>query len=690
MAFIGKYRWELLDMELLAPAGSFQTLKAAVQSGADAVYIGGSQFSARKSAVNFTLEEIEDAVKYCHLRDAKLHVAANILVKEKEVEDFLEYIGKLNKIGVDAVIIQDMGMAKVVHEMYPDLLLHASTQMTITNLEGAKKLKEIGFSRVVLARELSKESIELITKKSGIETEIFVHGALCMSYSGQCLMSSIIGGRSGNRGMCAQPCRLPYSVGDKNGHLLSPKDLCMIDRLKELKEIGVSSLKIEGRLKRSEYASAVCGVYRKYLDSQEKVTKNDMKELYNAFSRSGFTDKYFSGGFGKDMMCYDNPANASENIFTDDVKKRCSENANYKKTEIFMSAELRKESPLVVSVWDNNGVFVTKTGEILSETALKTALTKERLENQLLKLGDTPFFASNVEIILDDGITIPISEINKVRREAVEDFTLQKTETPKRRILERNNNVKRYENTETEICAEVWTKEQARACIEAGIRTIYADTPLANNLMKEYKNIDVISKLPPICRDDRKYEEPQTDSVLISNIGQVHNHKKCYGDLRLNIFNSESAGFYDFLERVTLSPELNLKELSQISAKSEIIGYGRIPLMVMENCPLRAMGMCQNKKNNRVIEDRMHEKFPLKCNEGCVLEIMNSKPIYLADKPEFVNNLKIRAIRLIFTVENFEECGKIIEEYKLALSRIPAKQPKENTFTRGHYYRGVE
>jgi len=677
-------------MELLAPAGSFQTLKAAVQSGADAVYIGGSQFSARKNAVNFTLDEIDAAVKYCHLRDVKLHVAANILVKDKEIESFLEYIGKLNEIGVDAVIIQDVGMAKVVHEMYPDLPLHASTQMTVTNLDGAKKLKEMGFSRVVLARELSKESIELITKESGIETEVFVHGAICMSYSGQCLMSSIIGGHSGNRGMCAQPCRLPYSIGEKNGHLLSPKDLCMIDHLKELKEIGVSSLKVEGRLKRSEYTAAVCGIYRKYIDCEEAVSEEDMKELYNAFSRSGFTDKYFTNGFGKDMMCYDNPANASENVFSEEAKKRCDENANYKKTEIFISAELKKGRPLTVSIWDNNSNFVTNTGAILSEAAYKTALTVERITSQLLKLGDTPFYANNAEVILDEGITLPISEINKVRRDAVEKFSLRKIENPKRRALKRTENLKKYESHEVEFCAEVWTKEQARACVEAGIERIYADTSLANELNKIYKDIDIIAKLPPISRDDREYEEPQTESVLISNIGQVILGKKYYGDLRLNIFNSYSAEVYDFFERVTLSPELNLKELPQISSKGEIIGYGRIPLMVLENCPLRALGMCQKHKNDKVIEDRMHERFPLKCNEGCVLEVLNSKPIYLADKPEFVNNLKIRAIRLVFTVENFEECGKIIEEYKLAFSGKPANKPKENTFTRGHYFRGVE
>ncbi len=677
-------------MELLAPAGSFETLKAAVQSGADAVYIGGSEFSARKSAVNFTCEEIEKAAKYCRLRNVKLHVAANILIKEKETEAFLEYIGKLNKIGVDAIIIQDIGMAMVVHEMYPDLPLHASTQMTVTNLASAIKLKEAGFSRVVLARELSKETIAKITKESGIETEVFVHGALCMSYSGQCLMSSIIGGRSGNRGMCAQPCRLPYTIGDKKGHLLSPKDLCMIEHLKELKEIGVSSLKIEGRLKRSEYTAAVCGIYRKYLDTESRVSKSDMQELYDAFSRSGFTDKYFNGLSGKDMMCYENPANAAENIFSEDTKKRCQENANLKRTEIFITAELRKNMPLTVSVWNNDGIFVSKTGDVIAEEARNVELSEDRLKTQLLKLGDTPFYANDAEIILDGGITLPISEINNVRRLAMNEFIKEKSKSPERRALGRKIKEYNSEKKDLLLCAEVWTEEQAKACIENGITTIYADTPLANKLKNKYEYAEIVAKLPPIFRDDRVYTEPKTDAVLISNMGQITEKKICIGDLRLNIFNNESADFYKNLERVTLSPELNLKEISQINTNSEIIAYGRIPLMALENCPLRALGKCQKNKNNELLEDRRKEKFPLKCNEGCVLEVMNSKPIYLADKPEFINNLKIHAIRLIFTVENFEECGKIIKEYRSALEGKTGNPLKENTFTRGHYFRGVE
>lgn len=677
-------------MELLAPAGSFATLKAAVQSGADAVYIGGSKFSARRSAVNFDIEEIEEAVKYCHIRNVKLHVAANILIKEKEINDFIEYIGKLNDIGVDAIIIQDIGMAKLVHEMYPDLPLHASTQMTVTNLECAKRLKDVGFSRVVLARELSKNAIKKITEESGLETEVFVHGALCMSYSGQCLMSSIIGGRSGNRGMCAQPCRLPYSIDDKSSYLLSPKDLCMVDRISELKEIGVSSLKIEGRLKRSEYTAAVCGIYRKYLDSGEKISKNDMKELHDAFSRSGFTDKYFDGKFGKDMMCYNNPANSAENTFSTEVKKRCALDANFRKSEIFLSAELRNEMPITISAWDNDGVFVSKTGELKAEKALKVALFKEKIEGQILKLGDTPFFAKSVEVILDEGISLPVSEINKVRRDVINEFIDVKSKPPKRRANERPKRGDLIKDNNITLCAEVWTEEQAKACVEAGITEIYADTQLANSLNKKYKNVNIISKLPPIYRDDRKYTLPETDAILISNPGQVTDGKKCYGGMRLNIFNSESAFWYNSLERVTFSPELTLKELLNIQYNGEIIGYGRIPLMVLENCPLRSLGKCQKGRNDKVLEDRIHEKFPLKCNEGCVLEVLNSKPIYLADKQEFVNNLKIHTIRLIFTVENFEECGKIIEDYKSALTGKLAKTPKENTFTRGHYFRGIE
>ncbi len=678
-------------MELLAPAGSYSALCAAVQSGADAVYIGGSSFSARRSAVNFACDEIKKAADYCHIRDCKLHVAANILIKEKEIKEFLNYIGTLNDIGVDAVIIQDIGMASLVRKYFPDLPLHASTQMTASSISAAQRLKDAGFSRVVLARELSKEAILGICRNVDIETEVFVHGALCMSYSGQCLMSSIIGGRSGNRGMCAQPCRLPYSIDDKSGYLLSPKDLCMIDRLSELREIGVDSLKIEGRLKRSEYVAAVSGIYRKYLDNPQKVAKSDYEELYNAFSRSGFTCGYLDGKTGRDMMSYQNPANAADNIFTDEVKKRCREDANFRKSEICISASLKKDKPLLVSVWDEAGNYAEASGEIPAEAAVNKPLSAERLTQQLLKLGDTPFFARDVEVGVDDAITIPVSEINGVRRCAIERFMQKKCEIPPRRnLLEEYTQEEREIDALPVLVAQVQTYEQAKACIAAGIGEIYADTPLANKLFGESKNVHIIAKLAPIYRDDRKYEKPLTDSILISNIGQLDESKKCYGDFRLNITNSASRDFYKSLERVTVSPELNAKELKGIASGCEVIGYGRLPLMVMENCPLKALSKCQNFKMQHSLVDRKNEEFPVKCNEGCVCEILNSKPVFMADKLENINKLKISAIRLIFTVENSAECGKIVDSYKMALLGTAAKTPPENTFTRGHFFRGVE
>ncbi len=680
-------------MELLAPAGSFSALCAAVQSGADAVYIGGSEFSARRSAVNFNIDEIKKAADYCHLRGAALHVAANILIKENEIKKFIDYIGNLYEIGVDAVIIQDIGMAREVHRLFPNLPLHASTQMTATGLNAAKELKKIGFSRVVLARELSREAIRKICAESGVETEVFVHGAICMSYSGQCLMSSIIGGRSGNRGMCAQPCRLPYRIDENSGYLLSPKDLCMIERLDELKDMGVTSLKIEGRLKRKEYTAAVCGVYRKYIDEPRKVQKSDMDELYNAFSRSGFTCGYFDSKPGRGMMTYENPANASENIFSEEAKKCCAEEANFKKTEIFMSAEMRSGKPLHIAVWDEYGNFADAYSDAVVEAAVNRPMDYERLYKQLLKLGATPFFAKSAEIDLEEGTAVAVSEINSARRRAVDKLIELKCKSYAERStvksMARKKSKKEFSG-ETILAAQVADEAQAKACVKAGIDIIYADTPLANSLTQKGINAEIIAKLPPIPRDDRAYEKPVTSAVLISNIAQHASDKQCYGDFRLNIFNESSCEVYSDTYRVTVSPELNLKELSGISEGQEIIVYGRIPLMAMENCPLRALGKCAKHSMNHSITDRKGENFPLKCNEGCVLELLNSKPIFMADKPKDLEKLKADAWRLIFTVENPEECTKIVNMYKSALSGKAAETPAENTFTRGHFYRGVE
>ncbi|MBE7015459.1 MAG: U32 family peptidase [Ruminococcaceae bacterium] len=676
-------------MELLAPAGSFEALVAAVQSGADAVYIGGSQFSARRNANNFSIDEITKAADYCHIRNVKLHVAANILIKEKEVQSFLEYIGKLYRV-VDAVIIQDIGMASKIRELYPDLPLHASTQMTVSSVAAAKKLEEMGFERIVLARELSMKQIECICKSVNAEIEVFAHGAICMCYSGQCLMSSIIGGRSGNRGMCAQPCRLPYSLDEEKGYLLSPKDLCMLEHLADLEKIGVDSIKIEGRLKRKEYVSAVCGIYRKYLDNPRVVQKSDIDELLDAFNRSGFTDGYFTEKLGRNMMTYKNPANVSENKFSDWVKQHSNVNCNLRKSGIYIAASLKKNEPLRLSCWEESGNYFEISGEISSQIAENKPLSVDRLKEQLEKLGQTPFYSLGVEIDIDEGITLPISEVNNVRRKLSDGMAEAKCF---RREEIATDYIPSPIDRKTDIpklVCQVSTYQQAKTAIENGIVEIYADTPLANRLYKEFENVKIIAKLPPIHRDDRRYEKPETQAVLISNIGQYDDKKECYGDFRLNITNSESVVFYNNLKRVTVSPELNINELSPISKGCEVIVYGRLPLMAVENCPLKALGKCQNHECKHYLKDRMDEEFPVKCNEGCVAEILNSKPIYMADKPEIVNKLKINALRLIFTVENTEKCGTIITEYKKMLENLPGKVGTENTFTRGHFYRGVD
>lgn len=323
-----------MSMELLSPAGGAAQLKAAVQSGADAVYMGGYSFNARRSAKNFTPSEMKEMIDYCHMYGVKVHVAVNTLIKEKELGELLEYVYTLNDMGADALIIQDIGAAEMIKKAIPQMELHASTQMTVTSLEGVRYLENMGFDRVVLARELSKNEIEYICKNSNAEIEVFVHGAICQCYSGQCLMSSILGGRSGNRGRCAQPCRLKYSLSDdKSGYLLSPKDMSLINELQELEKIGVVSLKIEGRLKRAEYVSAVTGIYRKYLDFPSRVSEADKKELLEAFSRTGFTDGYFKNKLGASMMSSADPSNC-ENHFTDEAKARAAENADFRKVPV--------------------------------------------------------------------------------------------------------------------------------------------------------------------------------------------------------------------------------------------------------------------------------------------------------------------------------------------------------------------
>lgn len=689
-----------MSMELLAPAGNYAALHAAVQSGADAVYIGGPKFGARSSADNFTVEEIKKWSDYCHIYGVKVHTAVNTLIKEKELAELQNYVRELSRAEVDALIVQDIGAADIIKNTIPDMELHASTQMTVTSLEGVKYLENMGFSRVVLARELSEKEIEHICRNSKAEIEVFVHGAICMCYSGQCLMSSILGGRSGNRGRCAQPCRLPYELieGRKktaSGYILSPKDMALINELTALEKIGVTSLKIEGRLKRAEYVSAVVGIYRKYLDNIGRVSKEDMKELLAAFSRTGFTDGYFKGNLGKNMMSHDTPGNSSENKFSAQAKRRADINCNERKIPIGIMGTLKENAPLEVTFYDGDGNYAHTEGTLKSEKALHKAMDSKRLTEQLSKLGSTPFICNEAEVSADSGITVPIKEINALRRDAAEKLIQMRVYREKKRETDYAvyNGVQR-EETDIMLTAEVSSLEQLEAAIKNKISIIYVPSDMEGTLKEkaDKNNIRLITKASEIFRE----ENVKSDSVLVSSPAAAYKYKdkRLIGDFRLNVFNSYSARHFADFEKITLSPELNIHEIKELcehtDANLEVIGYGRLPLMIMKNCPVKAMGKCQNGKNIYKLRDRKNEEFPVVCGQGCNAKLLNSKPIFMADKIKDLKKLKINSIRLLFTVENFSQCDKIIYMYKSAMSgNFSDTVMAENTYTRGHFYRGA-
>lgn len=693
-----------MSMELLSPAGSTAALRAAVQSGADAVYLGGTEFGARHSAENFSIDDIKKWTDYCHLYSVDVHVTVNTLVKEKELTRLQDYVKSLSNAGVDALIVQDIGAAEIIKNTIPDMTLHASTQMTVTSLEGVRYLENMGFSRIVLSRELSEKEIAHICSNAASEIEVFVHGAICMCYSGQCLMSSILGGRSGNRGRCAQPCRLPYELLEKGrsigkGYLLSPKDMALINELERLEEIGVTSLKIEGRLKRAEYVSAVVGIYRKYLDTFGKVTKNDMRELLDAFSRTGFTDGYFKGNTGKNMMSHITPGNSAENKFSKEAKSRASENANIRKIPVKIMGTLKTDKPLELTVYDNDGHYINTAGTLKSEKALNKPINESRLCEQLAKLGNTPFECKEISVFVDEGITVPVKEINTLRREACDMLAKKRQERKKREITDYNIPVRNRNNVRNVILtAEVMTKEQLTAAVQKGIKRIYAPAGLLGTLKDdellmtaENSGIEIVTKTSEIFCE----EKILTKSALVSSPAAAYKYKNktVYGDFRLNVFNAETAEHFSYMKSVTVSPELNLHEIRELcentTASLEVIGYGRLPLMIMRNCPVKAMRKCQKGKNIYTLRDRKNQEFPLVCGKNCTAVLLNSKPVYMADKISDLTELKINSIRLIFTVENFSQCGKIIDVYRRAMESEKAESMPENEYTRGHFCRGV-
>ena len=670
----------MINCELLAPAGSLESLKAAVLSGTDAVYLGGSLFNARASAANFNDEELEKAVDYCHIHKVKVYVTVNILIGDKEFDELDKFIRTINRIGVDAVIVQDIGVAMYIKKIAPDLDLHASTQMTVYDVEGAKFLKSLGFKRVVLARELSADKIKQISIESGIETEIFVHGAMCFCYSGQCLMSGIIGGRSGNRGKCAQPCRLEYTINNKKGHLMSLKDMCLIKYLKEIEKLGVTSLKVEGRMKGPEYVGTVISTYRKYLDNNTRVTDEDYKKLEKIFYRGGFSDGYFKAKKGKEMFCHtkpDNPYLMQENTF------KLIE--LYKKTGLYFYFNGFVNKKLSLLAIDEYGNSVEYTSDFVLEKANASSATSEKIKNNLEKLGDTVFFVENTEINIDIDVFIPTSEINKARREVTAGLEKVIVNSYKRN----NTDIKAFiknSKIKTEIfdySVLVSNINQLNAVRKTDCKKIYVPLELNN-----FKDNEIVV-LPRISPDNLEsiIANLQNKSVLVRNIGQLEIAKRynkiIHLDFTMNVFNSYSCDFYKSMgiNDITLSTELTLKQIKPLTniSNCECVIYGKIPMMITENCIIKSSVGCQK---GGYIYDRTNEKFLVKCLPNCRNEIYNSKPIVMSDKIDDIISSGIRYGRLDFVDETPEQCIEIYNSYK--------KHEKiSNEFTRGKFYKGV-
>lgn len=681
-------------MELLAPAGEFDSLVMAVQNGADAVYAGGNMFSARRSAVNFDLAELTRAVDYCHLRGVKLYLAVNTLVKEFELVDLCRYLEQIYRIGVDAVIVQDMGVLRLIRKFLPELPVNGSTQMTVNSAAGVRELERLGVKRVVLARELSAKEIASIRAETKAELEVFVHGALCMSYSGQCLMSSMLGGRSGNRGACAQPCRLPYTLLEngkavgKTLPLLSPKDLCLARRLDEVKACGADSLKIEGRMKSPEYVGMVTRVYRAALDGE--VSERDVENMLRFFSRGGSSCGYFDGRKFRAMMDYGQSAKISADK---ELEKqiRSSVRGEGRQSPVRAEFSARVGEPLSL-VLTAEACKAEVRGES-AEEAINRPADEERVRAQLAKLGGTPFYLSEAKIDLDGRAAVSVGAMNALRREAVEKLSEALCEKYRRaeKAVELSALRRSAPSQKPILCVQVQNEAQYRAAKRMGADEIY----LPYSLYRTGLDKDAVCVLPELPREGVSLDVSDAARVMVNNIGQFETARGCkiLGGHRLNLFNCEAAQQLAQLgaETLTVSPELNLKEIRQLAESTdvplEVIGYGRLPLMLMENCVIKSAHSCGCKEKSYSLRDRKGIDFPI-VSQDCRNILLNSCPIYMADRMADIKNLQIERIRLCFTVENPDLCCIIIREYQKALAGQEALPPRFE-YTRGHFYRGV-
>ncbi len=634
--------------ELLAPAGSFECLVAAVSAGADAVYIGGKRFGARAYAKNFDTEEMKRAVSYCHLHGVKIYVTLNTLILDKELADAVEYAKELYRIGVDALIIADTGLVSAIKRTVPSLALHASTQMSIHNSEGVDFAESLGCERAVVARELSFADIKEITEKTGIEIEVFLHGALCVCHSGQCLFSSMVGGRSGNRGECAQPCRLPYN----GGHPLSLKDLSLSEYIPELIDSGVASLKIEGRMKSPSYVYTVTSIYRRLLDEGRRSNACEREELQAVFSREGFTDGYFVGDIKKKMTgmrSEEAPRTTAEATFP------------LEKKSVYARCIIKLGEPSYLELSDGKRT-VTVYGETARE-AQSSPLTAEGVKERLSKMGNTLLSLpmDRIELTLDEGVNLSPSAINALRREAAEKIEDQTREYKDILYIPKKGSEVKPFNTVLFLREDTFSvlPSELPVKFDAIFLPLFSTQAALSRASGVY--------LPPIIfeREKEKVKEGLENAkkqgimyALIGNIGALRLAKDAglipVGDFRLNITNSETArllrecGVVSFV----LSPELTLPMARDIGGG--LFSYGRIPLMITERCFMEESFGCKNCGKCALV-DRFSQKFPMMREFEHRNLILNSKLTYVGDRAEELKKHRINSKHFLFTVEDPRE-----------------------------------
>ena len=649
--------------ELLAPAGSFDALVAAVNAGADAVYFGGGAFNARAFAKNFNADELSSALAYAHIHGVKAYITLNTLIFDKEAEDFVNYAKLVADAGVDAAIVADMGAVSLLRKYVPELALHGSTQMSAHSADGVNELAALGLDRVVLARELSLENIRLSTERSAAETEMFIHGALCVSHSGQCLFSSLVGGRSGNRGECAQACRLPY-----NGkYPLSLRDLSLSDHITEIIDSGVASLKIEGRMKSPEYVYGVTEIYRRLLDEKRNATGAENLRLAEIFSRSGFTDGYFCAKHTAPMT----------GVRTED-EKRISGSLSIADTEqrrvpITAKAYFAEGEPsrLSLSLGDKS---VTVTGDA-PQAAQNAPLTHGALSERLAKTGNTPFILdkNGIEITLNGNINLAPSQINALRRRATDALT--ELFSPKPTEAERIA-VQRIKSTDVpSFRSALFFNVEVFNGIRGKDFFDFTFIPLFE--LKNAKEIPSGVYIPPVVTDSeratvlsemKKARAAGVTYALCGNIGHFalarESGLKIFGDFRLNITNTQSAELYRSLgaEHLILSPELSLPQLRDIGSGAAIT-YGRIPLMLLERCFMRENGGC-DRCGRIEFTDRMGVKFPLIREYPHRNILLNSKITYMGDRRDALKKYGITGEHFIFTTESARTAESAVESYK--------------------------